>query len=369
MAGISRADLPTPALLLDLAALEANIAAMAAWTRDHQVAIRPHAKVHKSPQIARRQLAAGAVGLTAATVYEAHAMLAAGPAEILIANEVVDPGHLRLLPGIARQAALMVAVDDGRNARQLSQAATAAGVQFGVLIDVDVGMGRCGTRTIPAAVALARQVAGLPGLALRGVMGYEGHVVLEPDPQVRAARAAAAMDHLAQVADAIRAAGHQVAIVSAGGTNTHDMTGLHPAVTELQAGTYAVMDAGYAPLAARFSPVLSVAARVVSHQGGTAVLNCGTKSIATEVCPPSVPAAIGTVREVHEEHMLIDAAGGWAPEPGELVEVAVGYAGGTINLHDGYYVLDGGVVVDTWPIVARGSGRVPGLPADDRARA
>jgi 3-hydroxy-D-aspartate aldolase len=361
MPGIARADLPTPALLLDLAALERNITAMAAWTQDHGVAIRPHTKVHKSPEIARRQLAVGAVGLTAATVYEAEAMLEAGPPEILIANEVVDPDHVRRLPGIARQAALIVAVDDGRNACQLSAAAVAAGVQLGVLLDIDVGMGRCGTRTVPAAVALAGEVARLPGLTLRGVMGYEGHVVLEPDPQVRAARAAEAMDQLAEVAGAITGAGHEVTIVSAGGTNTHDMTGLHPAVTELQAGTYAVMDAGYAPLAGRFTPVLSVAARVVSHQGATAVLNCGTKSIAVDVSPPSVPAGAGTVREVHEEHMLIDAASGWAPQPGELVQVTVGYAGGTVNLHDGYYVLDGDQVVDVWPVVARGAGRAPAL--------
>ena len=363
MSDICVADLPTPALLLDLAALEANIAAMAAWTQAHGVAIRPHAKVHKSPEIARRQLAAGAIGLTAATVYEAEAMLAAAPPELLIANEIVDPDHLRRLPGLAARTALIVAVDDGRNARQLSAAAATAGVQIGVLADVDVGMGRCGTRSVQAAVALADEVARLPGLTLRGVMGYEGHVVLEPDPQVRAARAAAAMDQLASVAGAISDAGHEVAIVSAGGTNTHDMTGLHPVVTELQAGTYAVMDAGYAPLATRFTPVLSVAARVVSHQGGTVVLNCGTKSIAVEVSPPSVPAAAGTVREVHEEHMLVDAADGWVPEPGELVRVSVGYAGGTINLHDGYYVLDGDQVVDVWPVVARGAGRAPALAA------
>jgi D-serine deaminase-like pyridoxal phosphate-dependent protein len=361
MAGISRADLPTPALLLDLATLERNITAMAAWTRDHGVAIRPHTKVHKSPEIARRQLAAGAVGLTAATVYEADAMLEAGPPELLIANEVVDPDHVRRLPGIARRTALIVAVDDGRNACQLSAAAAAAGVQLGVLVDFDVGMGRCGTRTVPAALAVADEVARLPGLTLRGVMGYEGHVVLEPDPQVRAARAAAAMDQLSEAAAAIAGAGHEVAIVSAGGTNTHDMTGLHPAVTELQAGTYAVMDTGYAPLASRFAPVLSVAARVVSHQGATAVLNCGTKSIAVDVSPPSVPVSAGTVREVHEEHMLVDVADGWAPQLGELVQVAVGYSGGTVNLHDGYYVLDGDQVVDVWPVVARGAGRAPAL--------
>jgi D-serine deaminase-like pyridoxal phosphate-dependent protein len=364
MAHIPRADLPTPALLLDLRALERNIAAMAAWTSEHGVAIRPHAKVHKCPEIARRQLAAGAIGLTTATVYEAEAMLAVAPPEILIANEVAGAEHLRRLVEVARRTALIVAVDDAENARQISAAAMAAGVEVGILVDIDVGMGRCGVRSVPEAVALAKDAGAMRGLRLRGVMGYEGHVVLEPDPAVRAAKAAIAMDLLAEAATAIARAGHDVEIVSAGGTNTHDMTGLHESVTELQAGTYAVMDTGYAPLAPRFTPVLSVAARVLSHQGATIVLDCGTKAVAVDVSPPGVAPGVGVVREVHEEHLLLDAPAGLPLRPGDLVEIAVGYTGGTVNLHDGYYIVHGDDVVDVWPIVARGPGRVPAVSPD-----
>lgn len=356
-----RQDIPSPALLLDLAACEHNIAAMAKWAAGHQVGVRPHTKVHKCVEIARRQLAAGAVGLTAATVYEAEAMLAASPPEILIANEVVGADHLRRLAAVAASTSLIVAVDDAGNARQLSAAAAAAGAGIGVVVEVDVGMGRCGVRSVPDAVALAAEVRGLPGLRLRGVVGYEGHVVLEPDPEVRAQRAGAAMDLLAAAARAIEDAGHQVEIVSGGGTNTYDMTGVHAAVTELQVGTYAVMDTGYAALAPRFAPVLSVQARVLSRQGDTAVLDCGTKAISLDVTPPSLPPSVGTVREVHEEHLIFDTAPGADLRLGEPVRIAVGYAGGTVNLHDAYYVVDGDELAGVWPIVARGPGRTPAI--------
>jgi len=356
---MSTEEIPTPALLLDLAALDRNIEAMAAWCRESGVAIRPHAKVHKSPAIARRQLAAGAIGLTTATVYEAEAMLETGTHEILIANEVVGTDKLARLVEVARRTSVIVAVDDAANARELSSTATAAGVTIGVLVDVDVGMHRCGVRSIPEATALADVIATLAGLELVGVMGYEGHVVLEPDRQVRAQRSLDAMDYLARAVDGIRDAGHAVRIVSAGGTNTHDMTGVHEAVTELQAGTYAVMDTGYADFVSRFTPTLSVAARVVSRQGQRAVLDCGTKVISTDLKALSVAGSVGVVSEVHEEHMLIDLEPSCHITVGDRVDVPVGYTGGTVNLHDGYYVVDGDEVVDVWPICARGPGRAP----------
>jgi len=355
---ISTKDVPTPALLLDLPVLERNIEAMASWCRESGVSIRPHAKVHKSPEVARRQLAAGAIGLTTATVYEAEAMLEAGSPEILIANEVVGNDKLERLVKVAHRTSVIVVVDDADNARQLSSTAIGGGVSLGVLVDVDVGMHRCGVRSIPEATALADVVATLDGLELVGVMGYEGHVVLEPDPLVRAQLANDAMDYLALVAEAIRGAGHVVRIVSAGGTNTHDMTGVHEAVTELQAGTYAVMDTGYEDFAPRFTPVLSVAARVLSRQGQRAVLDCGTKVISTDLKAPTIPRSVGVVCEVHEEHMLIDLDAACRMTVGDRVDVAVGYTGGTVNLHDGYYVVDGDEVVDVWPIRARGPGRV-----------
>ncbi len=357
-------DVPTPALLLDLPTCEANIAAMARWAADNDVGVRPHAKVHKCVEIARRQLGAGAVGLTVATVYEAEAMLAADPPGILVANEVVGADHLRRLAEVGRRTAVLVAADDAGNARQLSDAARTAGVEIGVLVDFDVGMGRCGVRSVAEAVVLADAIEALPHVSVRGLMGYEGHVVLEPDPARRGERARAAMDFLAEAVAALADGGHDVGIVSAAGTTTHDMTGLHEVVTELQAGTYAVMDTGFAALAPRFDPVLSVLARVVSRQGRTAVLDCGTKAISLDVAAPNVPADLGTVREVHEEHTLVDLAGGATPSPGDMVRIAVGYAGGTVNLHDGYYVVDGDEVVDAWRILARGAGRLPAVGPD-----
>ena len=142
------------------------------------------------------------------------------------------------------------------------------------------------------------------------------------------------------------------------------MTGLQEVVTELQAGTYAVMDTGYAPLAPRFAPALTVLARVLSHKGRTAVLDCGTKAVAVEVNPPSVPTSVGTVRRGSQEHLLLDLADGCELGTGEVVEIAVGYMGGTVNLHDAYYVVDGDDLVAIWPIVARGPGRVPAISPD-----
>jgi D-serine deaminase-like pyridoxal phosphate-dependent protein len=211
-------------------------------------------------------------------------------------------------------------------------------------------------RTVEDALFVAERVSRLPHLRLRGVMGYEGHVVLEPDRAVRAELALAAMHELAHYVERLRAAGFDVEIVSAGGSTTHDMTGLCPEVTELQAGTYAVMDTGYASLSSRFEPCLSVAATVISRQGLRAVLDCGTKVLCPEVSMPTLPEGCGEVRELHEEHALVDLPDGSGVAVGDRLELRVGYSGGTINLHDFYHVVDGDFVVDVWGIVARGAG-------------
>lgn len=351
--GRTRAELPTPALVLDVDAMRDNIAAMSAWSREH-AAIRPHFKVHKSIEIAREQIAAGAIGMTTATVSEARALAASGIDDVLIANEVVAPDKLALLAAIARETRLTVAVDDPGAAQALASAARAQDSTIGALVDIDVGMHRCGVRSIEQARALARTVADAHGLSLRGVMGYEGHVVLEPDRARRARLARQAMDHLATFVEALEADGHAIEVVSAGGTNTFDMTGIHPRVTELQAGTYAVVDHNYARLAPAFRTALTIVATVVSRQGTTAILDCGTKAVAVDVAAPQSP--VGSVREVHEEHALLDLQGGGPPVVGDVLELAVGYSGGTINLHDVYFVASGQEIVDVWPISARGPG-------------
>ena len=356
--GRARRDLPTPALVLDAETLRANIAAMATWAQD-KVAIRPHAKIHKSVEIARLQVEAGACGLTVATIWEALALAEAEPDSILIANELIDPGKLDRLAEAARESQYLIAVDSEDGARALNRATAAAGSRVGVLIDIDVGMGRCGVRSIDEAIKLAATVQTLPALDLRGVMGYEGQVVTEPDRAVRAQQATDAMDILAGYIDAVETAGFQIEIVSAGGTNTFDMTGAHARVTELQAGSYAVMDAWYATLTPTFRPALTVLARCISRQGDTAVLDCGTKAITVEYMKPRIPEGYGTIREVHEEHMLLDVSDADRPSLGEALELTIGYCGGTINLHDVYFVAEGEEVVDVWPIRARGPGRGP----------
>src|SRR5262245_15826386 len=178
--GHPREDLPTPALLLDLEVVRINIATMADRLPG-PARLRPHAKSHKCAEIARLQLEAGAIGITTATVWEAAAMAREGVPDLLIANEVVGEEKHRVLAETASTARVTVAVDDAGKSEALSAAARRAGSEIGVLIDIDVGRGRCGVRTEEDARALAERVSGLSGLRLRGVMGYEGHCVLERD--------------------------------------------------------------------------------------------------------------------------------------------------------------------------------------------
>ena len=354
--GRSRHELTTPALLLDLPVVRRNITRMAACTRG-PTRLRPHVKSHKSAEIARLQIEAGAIGLTAATVWEAAAMAAAGMDDLLIANEVVGEEKIRCLAAIARNTRVTVAVDHVRNAEALSAAAGTVGAKIGVLIDVDVGLGRCGVRTEQEALALAERVAKLPGLQLRGVMGYEGHCALEPDRGTRTANVRVAMERLLAVVDALQSAGFPVEIVSAGGTGTFDLTGRHPGVTELQAGSYVFMDSSRTDLVLDFETGLTVLATVASRHRTTVVLDCGKKTVGVDFKPPRIVGEAVRVRYVSEEHTVFDVDPDCGLELGQRVELLPSYCPTTINLHDVYYVVQDGVVIDIWPVLARGPGR------------
>ena len=353
--GRRRDELPTPLALLDLDALERNVATMA--TRLAGTAfLRPHAKTHKCVEIAQRQLAAGALGVTVATAAECIAFARAGVGELLLANEVSDPPKLAMIVEAAGLVPLMVAADDPQAVARLARAAAEEGVQIGVLIEVDVGMGRGGSRTIEDTLAVAHAVGEHDALALRGLTGYEGHAVLEPDLGRRTDMSMVAMDLLAQHVEVVRDLGVAAEIVSAGGTNTSAITSTHPIVTELQAGTYALMDTAYAPFAPDFEPALTVLGSVSSRHGSRAILDCGTKVVGVmDLAPARVVGFDATVAELHEEHALLDL-GDADLRLGDRVELVVGYSGGTVNLHDYYVVIKDGSVWDVWPIVARGAG-------------
>jgi D-serine deaminase-like pyridoxal phosphate-dependent protein len=349
------ADLTTPALLVDPVQLDANIASMAAWAAG-TVALRPHAKAHKCVEIARRQHQAGSLGVTTATVWETLAMVRAGVGEVLLSSQTVVPDKLAVVAEAASAGPVIVALDSPDAADLLGESLARAGSSVGALIEVDVGMGRGGVRTVAEAVALARHLSGRDRIELRGVMGYEGHVVLEPDPQVRHDLAVTAMRHLASCADALRDAGFPIEVVSAGGTNTYESTGSQPAVTEIQAGTYALMDVAYGPFAPRFGPALSVLGTVVARHDRRVVVDCGTKVIGTLDFATAVSRWPGlVVFEVHEEHTLLDIVDGSGPSLGDRVELITPYCGGTANLNDRYHVVVDDEVVDIWPIVAQGS--------------
>jgi len=353
--GRGRHEISTPALILDLEVLRANIAAMADWTVGH-AGVRPHAKVHKCPEIARMQMDAGAVGITTATVWEAAAMVDGGIGDVLLANEVIQAEKLDLLADLARSASITVALDSREGADALSSAATRAGVRFGAVVEVDVGMGRGGVRTVDEAREVAVHAAGLPGITVRGAMAWEGHLAIEKDRAVRVAGAAVAIDKLVACADVLRAAGIAVDIVSAGGTNTYDFTGADPRVTDIQAGSYVLMDTSYHPFSPRFLPALSVLGTVVSRHGSRAILDCGTKVLEPMLEPARPREGDATVFELHEEHALLDVGEGEWPRLGDRIELIASYCSGTVAYHDVYQVVEGDRVVDVWPILGRGPG-------------
>jgi D-serine deaminase-like pyridoxal phosphate-dependent protein len=347
--------LTTPALLLDRQALERNLAAMA-HLLNPRIQLRPHAKTHKCPQVAARQVAHGAIGVTTATVWEAAALAEAGIDDILIANEVIGETKIRHLAETSRQARLTVAVDEPRNATDLSRAATEADSELGVVVDVDIGMGRCGVRTITDAIDLTRTVSTLPGLRFRGVTGYEGHCALEPDRDLRTERTAKALGHLLAAVEGIESAGFEVEIVASGGTGTYDFTGTKDGITEIQAGSYAFMDTAHAAVVQDFEFALTVLSTIISRHGDTLVLDAGKKTLGLESPTPLLAGHHASVQYVAEEHTVVHLNGDSSLQAGDVVKVIPSYCPVTVNLHDVYNVIEEDEVASVWPILARGAG-------------
>ncbi len=325
-------DLPTPALVVDADRLDANLAVMAAALPGGRC--RPHVKAHKCTALALEQAAVGHRTFTCATPREVAGMARAGLGDdLLLANEVLDPDRLRLLAGL--DARVTIAVDS----EATIEAAVAAGLRE-VLIDVNVGLPRCGCSPDDAGrlAALAR----VRGLEVRGVMGYEGHAMITED---RAERAAAVEKSMALLVAAHADVGGDV--VSAGGTGSYD---LNLAATEIQAGSYALMDTAYARLGLPFAQALSVAATVVSVSPGWAVCDAGLKSLGMDHGNPTVEGA--TVWFCSDEHTTFAPVA--AVAPGDRVRVLPAHVDPTVALHDRLHLARGDDVVETWEVDLRG---------------
>jgi D-serine deaminase-like pyridoxal phosphate-dependent protein len=355
--GSPKADLDTPALCLDIAVAEANIRRMADHVKNTPVRLRPHSKTHKSPALAHRQLAAGAIGITCAKLGEAEVMAQAGIRSILIANEIVSPIKIARLVNLAAYTDVIVAVENPDNAAELSAAAQDKGLTLNVIIEVEIGMNRCGTLPGEPTLALARRIASLPGLRFRGLMGYEGHTVMIPDMAERKQKTLPDVLRLTATADLLRQNGIPVEIVSSGGTGTHDITAHVPGITEIQVGSYATMDAAYHDnVGITFGYALTVLCTVVSTRGPDhAIIDAGLKTMTRDFGMPVVLNPSGwLVTALSEEHGYLKRIDGPPLHMGDKVEIVPNHGCTTINLHDTYHVIRDGRLEALWPIAARG---------------
>jgi D-serine deaminase-like pyridoxal phosphate-dependent protein len=361
--GRPRAELITPALVLDIDAAQRNIDRMASELRRMgSTTIRPHYKTHKSPDLARRQVQAGAVGLSMATVWEAAVLAAAGMDDLFVVNTVSHPDKVRLLAELARDRRILVAVDEAPNAAAHSAAAVRAGSTLGIFVEVDTGMNRCGVDTAEEALAVARHVTSLPGLRFEGITGYEGHCTLTPEADLRHDRQQQAMTLFIGVADLLEANGIRCPIRSAGGIATWQWTAAYPGISEIQAGSYVVMDNFHGRMVSGFEHSLTIQASVISRRSDQVIVDVGNKSVAD----PNNVTIVGYDHEVFrfdEEHGIFSAAGGSPLQVGDSVALIPGYSPSTVNCYDAFHVVQDDVVVDIWPVIPRGPGHHGLVPA------
>ncbi len=347
-------QIPTPALLVDLDAMESNLHSMADFFADKPAKLRPHFKNHKAPLLAWKQLRMGAIGMTCATIREAEILVQHGVDNILIANEITGEGKADRFAQLSRYASILVGVDCATNIRELACAQRKHGTRLQVLIDIDTGLGRCGVSPGQPAVDLAR-CAAEAGLSVRGLTGYEGHLQpLRPGPE-RDEKARLVCRNLIETKSRLESIGIAAEIISTGGTGTYAVCGRYPGVTEIQAGSYLLMDTQYIDRGATFQRSLTILASVISTRGSShAVINCGIKELSAERGLSTVKGLPGvTLRALHAEHGLLELDTDLARplEVGQKIELWVHYSDATVNLHSSLYGVRHGKVEEVFPIV------------------
>jgi D-serine deaminase-like pyridoxal phosphate-dependent protein len=356
--GADRHSADTPALLVDLDFLDANIARIAGTCRQHGIAWRPHTKGIKVPAIAHRLLEAGALGITCAKLSEAEIMAAAGIGDIMVANQIVGAQKIARLVDVRRCADVIVAVDNPHNVAALAAAARDAGVTLRLVIEVDIGMQRAGVASAEACVALARTIAGHTGVRFSGVMGWEGHAAAILDRDHKAQAVMAAVRKLTQCAELCRAEGLAAAIVSCGGTGTYWLSAAQPGITEIQAGGGVFGDVHYRNDYGVDHPyALTLMTTVTSRPTPYRIIcDAGKKAMSGDTALP-VPIGIGPTRQVRlsAEHATIELeAAAEVPRVGEHLEFVVGYSDTTVHLHETLHGVRGGRIEAVWPILGRG---------------
>jgi D-serine deaminase-like pyridoxal phosphate-dependent protein len=345
-------DVETPALLVDLDAMEQNLKTMANFFGGQSAKLRPHFKNHRVLELAARQMEHGAIGITCARLWQAERLVSFGIRNVLIANEIAGESSLQRYVELSREAPVLIAVDRAAAVTDMARLARNRKVNVNILVDIDLGLKRCGVPPGEPAVSLARIIVE-HGLQFRGIMGYEGHLQpLLPGPEKHSV-VRQAMKSLIDTGKQIEAAGIPVEIVSCGGSGDYSIAGAYPGVTENQAGSYLLMDTWYAPFAPDFKVALSVLATVISKTPGERiVVDAGVKAISGERGLPSVKGVAGLLlKALHAEHAPIEILEPTVNvEVGDQIEIAVQYHDGTIHLHDRMYGIRDGEVAQVFSI-------------------
>jgi len=339
------AEIPTPSLLMDLDTMESNLLRMAAFFNGRGPKLRPHFKAHQVFALAKRQIEHGAIGLTCARLDQAEALVDQGIDNILVANEIAGESKIRHFVDLARRAPIIVAVDNPKVVSDMARLAGSSREGLNVLVDVDVRLGRCGVRPGEEALSLAKVVLA-KGLKFRGLMGYEGQVALPPGPE-KDRVVCEGLTRLIDTRTMIEDARIPVEIVSCGGSSDFSIAAKHRDITEIQAGSYLLMDSSYVPFAPEFKPTLSILATVISKTPGERiVVDAGFRAMSGENGLPSIKAPAGLrPKALHIEHTIIEITDpSVSIEVGDKLEIWVRFLDQTLGLHDHFYGIRKGEV-------------------------
>ena len=354
---IEKELIETPALIIDMDLIEENIALTASYYKTVKAKLRPHFKAHKSSFLALRQIEAGAIGMTCAKVGEAEVLVKAGIKDILIANQIVAQTKIERLALLARHARIIVAVDNEDNLKALSQAGVKYKVTIGILVDADVGLGRCGVRTLEEGVGLAKQAISLPGIKFFGIMGYEGHCNIYKDLKKRTEEVGKANNVLTKFKKLLAREDIAVDIVSAGGTAMYDIATLNQDITEIQAGAYILMGTKWTHMEGiPFKQAETILTTVISTPlPDTFIVDAGLKAYSIEAGNPSVKGHSGIeVARIGEEHTTLKSTSKHRFKVGDTIELIPSNCCTTTNLYDFFYGIRDNKLETIIPIDARG---------------
>ena len=354
LVGQSVDELDTPQLLVDLDIVDANLKRLFDACRQRDVAVRVHFKSLKCSGLAKYIAAAGANGFLCAKLCEAEVLADAGLTDIYIANEIIGPLKLRRLAELARRAQVRVCVDSADNIEQMGKAARQAEATLGVLVEVDIGMSRCGVAPGEDALALARQIKSTPGLRFLGLQGYDGHLQMLADVNERKAKCLEGLEKLVGTRQLIERAGIPVEVVTGAGTGTWEFVSSFPGITEIQPGSFVLMDCAYHAIRPEFGCSLSILATVISRKPGQYVLDAGSKAISRDFGTPVIKdRPQERVLKLSEEHTRVETDSPGIPV-GERREVLPAHCCATMNLHRQCVAVRKGRIEALWPIEASG---------------